>query len=72
MLDILYMNFTGVRKVLKMHVIVRQYAAHPIYLGGVLVLTRIVYYAMGKINILPPPLHIPHGVITKHSTRPQA
>ena len=45
---------------------------HPMYLRGVLVLTRIVYFAMGKIDILPPPLHIPHGVIPKHSTRPQA
>ena len=45
---------------------------HPMYLGGVLVLTHIVYYAMGKIDILPSPLHIPHGVIPKHSTRPQA
>ena len=45
---------------------------HPMYLGGVLVLTRIVYYAMGKINLLPSPLHIPHGIIPKHSTRPQA
>ena len=45
---------------------------HPMYLGGVLVLTRIVYYAMGKINILPLPLHIPYGVIPRHSTRPQA
>ena len=29
-------------------------------------------YVMGKINILPSPLHIPHGVIPRHSTRPQA
>ena len=40
--------------------------------GEVLVLTRIVYFAMGKINILPPPLHIPHGINPRHSTRPQA
>ena len=45
---------------------------HPMYLGGVLVLTRIVYFAMGKIDILPLPLHIPYGVIPKHTTRPQA
>ena len=42
------------------------------YLGGVLVLTRIVYYAMNKINLLLEPLHIPHGIIPRHSTRPQA
>ena len=40
-------------------------------LGGVLVLTCIVYYAMDKIDLLPSPLHIPHGVIPRHSTRPQ-
>ena len=45
---------------------------HPMYLGGVLVLTRIVYYAMNKIDLLPAPLHIPHGIIPWHSTRPQA
>ena len=27
---------------------------------------------MGKIDLLPPPLHIPYGVIPKHTTRPQA
>ena len=43
---------------------------HPIYLGGVLVLTRIVYFAMGKIDLLTPPMHIPYGVIPKHTTRP--
>ena len=42
------------------------------YLGGVLVLTRIVYYAMNKINLFSAPLHIPHGIIPRHSTRPQA
>ena len=41
------------------------------YLGEVLVLTRIIYFDMGKID-LPPPLHIPYGVIPKHTTRPQA
>ena len=42
------------------------------YLGGVLVLTRIFYFVMGKLALLPPPLHIPHGVIPKHTTRPLA
>ena len=45
---------------------------HPIYLGGVLVLIRIVYFYMGKMDTLPPPLHIPYGIIPKHTTRPQA
>ena len=35
----------------------------PIYLGGVLVLTRIVYYAMGAIDRLPAPIEIPADVI---------
>ena len=42
------------------------------YLGGVLVFTRVVYYAMNKINLLSSPFHIPHGIIPRHSTRPQA
>ena len=45
---------------------------HLMYLGGVLVLTRIFYFAMGKLALLPPPLHIPHGVTPKHTTRPLA
>ena len=45
---------------------------HLMYLGGVLVLTRIVYFAMGKLALLPPPLHIPYGIIPKHTTRPLA
>ena len=44
---------------------------HPMYLGGVLVLTRIIYYAMNKVHLLPAPLHIPQGVIPRNSTRPQ-
>ena len=32
---------------------------HSMYLGGVLVLTRILYFAMGKLAQLLPPLHIP-------------
>ena len=70
-LDTLFMSFTGVRSIEN----VRNSKAvcpHPMYLGGVLVCTRIVYLAMGKIDILPPPLHIPYGVIPTHSTRPQA
>ena len=27
---------------------------------------------MGKLALLPPPLHIPYGIIPKHTTRPQA
>ena len=45
---------------------------HPIYLGGVLVLTRIIYYAMNTMHLLPAPLHIPQGIIPKHSTCPQS
>ena len=44
---------------------------HPIYLGGVLVLTRIIYYALNIMHMLPAPLHIPQGVIPRHSTRPR-
>ena len=68
---LLFQFHQGRRSVEKSHNC-RANRPHPMYLGGVLVLTRIVYYAMGKINILPPPLHIPHGVIPTHSTRPQA
>ena len=32
---------------------------HSMYLGGVLVLTKIVYFAMGKLSQLPLPFHIP-------------
>ncbi len=41
----------------------------PIYLGGVLVLTRIVYHAMGALDRLPEPIEIPQGVMPKHTTR---
>ena len=42
------------------------------YLGGVLVLTQIVYFAMGELAQLPPPLHIPRGITPRHTTRPLA
>ena len=44
----------------------------PMYLGGVLVLTQIVYFAMGELAQLPPPLHIPQGITPRHITRPLA
>ena len=44
---------------------------HPLYLGGVLVLTRIVYHAMGAIKLLPPPIQVPEDVRPRHTTRPQ-
>ena len=42
---------------------------NPMYLGGVLVLIQIVYFAMGNLAQLPPPLHIPQGIIPRHTTR---
>ena len=45
---------------------------HPIYLGGVLVLTRIIYFVMGAMNRLPPPMGIPEGVTPRHTTRSSA
>ena len=41
----------------------------PLYLGGVLVLTRIIYHALGASNELPPPMEMPEGVTAKHYTQ---
>ena len=39
---------------------------HPINLGSVLVLTRIVYFALDSIQLLSPPIVIPDNVIPRH------
>ena len=41
----------------------------PLYFGGVLVLTRIVYHAMGVMDDLPPLVDMPEGVVARHYTR---
>ena len=43
---------------------------HPIYLGGVLVLTRIIYYAMNVMNELPAAIQMPEDARPRHTTRP--
>lgn len=40
----------------------------PLYLGGVLIITRIIYYALGAKEQLPLPISIPHDVVAKHHT----
>ena len=41
----------------------------PLYLGGVLMLTRIIYHALGAIEELPPPIEMPGEVTARHYTR---
>ena len=41
----------------------------PLYLGGVLVITRIIYYALNASDELPPAVEMPQGITAKHYTR---
>ena len=69
MLTTYSLKSTGERTTLKCQDKAQAKRRMPLYLGGVLVLTRIVYHALGASNELPPPVEMPEGVTAKHYTQ---
>lgn len=41
----------------------------PLYLGGILKITRIVFFAQGAMDTLPPPIFVLDEVVANHSMK---